>query len=522
MRKIPIERISKFNSDKADESIRDIRINIEEVENHLAHLVDFAIEYFRQIKKKYGKGRDRKSEIRNFDTIEAVKVAAATQRLYVNREEGFAGTSLRKDEFISECSDIDDIIVFRATGTFMVTKVSDKVFVGQDIIHIAIFNKNDERTIYNMIYRDGKNGKTMVKRFNVIGVTRDKDYDLTKGTADSKVLYFTANPNGEAEIVRVELRPKPRLKKLNFDFDFSTIAIKGRGSMGNILTRYGVKKIEKRQEGISTLGSRLIWYDDTVKRLNSEERGVLLGEFSGADRIATIMQSGHYRLTSFDLSTHFDDDMILIEKYDPEKVFTAVYENTKTRLFYVKRFMIELTERKMDFTGEEEKNSLVLITGDKYPRLNVTFDMKLKTRGNEKEEIDVNEFIGVKGIKAKGKRISTHAVKKVELIESLQPETPPVEVVVEVPEQEISKKELKIEQSNNRTGKEKEEVKEKKSSNREIEQSNNRTIEEEKKEGMKKKIAGKGAKGKGKNTEETKEEQKKEDTGDAIQMELPL
>jgi len=529
LRKIPIERISKFNSDKADESIRDIRINIEEVENHLAHLVDFAIEYFRQIKKKYGKGRDRKSEIRNFDTIEAVKVAAATQRLYVNREEGFAGTSLRKDEFISECSDIDDIIVFRATGTFMVTKVSDKVFVGQDIIHIAIFNKNDERTVYNMIYRDGKNGKTMVKRFNVIGVTRDKDYNLTKGTADSKVLYFTANPNGEAEIVRVELRPKPRLKKLNFDFDFSTIAIKGRGSMGNILTRYGVKKIEKRQEGVSTLGSRLIWYDDTVKRLNSEERGVLLGEFSGADRIVTIMQSGHYRLTSFDLSTHFDDDMILIEKYDPEKVFTAVYENTKTRLFYVKRFMIELTERKMDFTGEEEKNSLVLMTGNKYPRLNVTFDMKLKTRGNEKEEINVNEFISVKGIKAKGKRISTHAVKKVELIESLHPETSSVEVEVKVPEQEIPKKELKIEQSdnqaseqgNNRTGKEKAEVKEKKSGNRTIEQSNNQTIKEEI-VGMKKKIAGKDAKGKEKNTEETKEEQKKEDTGDAIQMELPL
>ena len=428
LRKIPIERISKFNSDKADESIRDIGMNIEEVENHLAHLIDYAIEYFPQIKQKYTKGRDRKSEIPNFDTIEAVKVAAATQRLYVNREEGFAGTSLRKDEFVTECSDIDDIIVFRQNGTFIVTKVSDKVFVGQEILHIAIFNKNDERTVYNLIYRDGKNGKIMVKRFNVMGVTRDKEYFITKGTPDSRVFYFTANPNGEAEIVRVELRPKPRLKKLNFDFDFTTIAIKGRASMGNILTRYAIRKIEQRQEGVSTLGSRLIWYDDTVKRLNTEERGILLGEFSGTDRIVTIMQSGHYRLTSFDLSTHFDEDMILIEKYNPEKVFTAVYEDTKTKSFYVKRFIIEVTERKMDFIGEEEKNRLVLLTGDKHPRIDVAFDMKVKTRGAEKEEITVHEFIGIKGFKARGKRISLHAVKKIEFLEPLQIEEPPKEM----------------------------------------------------------------------------------------------
>lgn len=417
LRKIPIERISRFNADKADDSIREIGINIDEVENHLAHIIDFAIEYFRQIKKKYGKGRDRKSEIRSFDTIEAAKVAAATQRLYVNREEGFAGTSLKKDEFVTECSDIDDIIVFRQNGTFVVTKVSDKVFVGQEILYIAVFNKNDERTVYNLIYRDGKNGKIMVKRFNVLGVTRDKEYFITKGTPDSRILYFTANPNGEAEIIRVDLRPKPRLKKLNFDFDFATVAIKGRSSMGNILTRYGVRKIEQRQEGVSTLASRMIWYDDTVKRLNSEERGILLGDFSGADRIVSVTQSGHYRLTSFDLSTHFDEDMILIEKFNPDKVFTAVYEDTKTRSFYVKRFVIEATERKMDFVGEEDKNRLVLFSGDGFPRIGVTFDMKLKAKGGEKEEITVHDFIGVKGFKAKGKRISLHTVRKIEFLE---------------------------------------------------------------------------------------------------------
>jgi topoisomerase-4 subunit A len=502
LRRIPIERISKFNSDKADESMRDIEVNIEEVENHLAHLVDYAIEYFRQIKKKYGKGRDRKTEIRNFDTIEAVKVAAATQRLYVNREEGFAGTSLRKDEFVSECSDIDEIIVFRQNGTFIVTKVSDKVFVGQEIEHIAIFNKNDERTVYNMIYRDGKNGKVMVKRFNVIGVTRDKEYFITKGTPDSKILYFTPNPNGEAEIVRVELRPKPRLKKLNFDFDFSTIAIKGRGSIGNILSRYPVRKIEKRQEGISTLGSRSIWYDDTVKRLNSEERGILLGEFSGSDRITTIMQSGHYRLTSFDLSTHFDEDMILIEKYNPEKIFTAVYEDTKTKSFYVKRFILELTDRKVDFIGEEDKNSLVLLTGDKYPRVSVSFDMKVKTKGIEKEEITVHEYIGVKGIKAKGKRISSHAVKKVEFLEpipaeSIQEEILPDEEVEEIRDEEVQNEGLELKHEEAETKKEKVEIKEEKP-------------------------AVKSERRKAKNTGDTDEDKKKEDEGDALQMELPL
>jgi len=419
LRKIPIDRISKFNSNKADETIHSIKTEMDEVENHLAHLVDFAIEYFRQIRKKYGKGRDRKTEIRNFDNIEAVKVAAANQKLYVNREEGFAGTGLRKDEFVCDCSDIDDIIVFHGNGTFIVTKVSDKVFVGQDIIHIDVFQRNNERTVYNLIYRDGKNGKIMVKRFSVMGVTRDKEYIVTKGTPDSKVLYFTANPNGEAEIIRVEHRPKPRIKKLSFDFDFATVAIKGRGAIGNILTRYSVKKIEQRQEGVSTLGSRQIWYDDSVKRLNSEERGILLGDFSGADRILTIMQSGHYRLTSFDLSTHFDEEMFLIEKYDPEKTFTVIYQDPVDKFYFVKRFKIENTDKKVYFIGDDDKNKLILITQDRFPLIEVVYDMKLKTKGVEQEEIKVHEFIGVKSFKAKGKRLTIHPVKKISLLKAL-------------------------------------------------------------------------------------------------------
>ncbi len=416
LRKIPIERISRFNSDKANDIILGIHMEMEEVQNHLSHLIDFTIEYFRQIRKKYGKGRERRTELRNFDTIEAVKVAAANEKLYVNREEGFAGTGLKKDEFVCECSDIDDIIVFRDDGTFLVTKVTDKVFVGQNIIHINVFSKNDNRTVYNLIYRDGKNGKIMVKRFSVLGVTRDKEYEVTKGTKDSKVLYFSANPNGEAEMVRVDLRPKPRLKKTSFDFDFAEIAIKGRNSMGNTLTKYPVKKIEKRQEGISTLGSLNIWYDETVQRLNTDNRGVLLGAFSGADRILTLMQSGHYRLTSFDLSTHFDEEMIRIEKYDENKVYTLVYLENQTKLHYIKRFKPEPSEKKIEFL--EEGNSLILFTDHSSPKLDILFDMKQKAKGSDHEEIEVTEFIGIKGYKAKGKRLTSYPVKKIAWIQT--------------------------------------------------------------------------------------------------------
>jgi len=418
LRKIPIERISKFNADKSDELMRSIRLDMEEVQNHLDNLTDYAIEYFRQIRKKYGKNRDRKTEIRNFEVIEAAKVAAANEKLYVNREEGFAGTGLKKDEYVCDCSDIDDIIVFRDDGTFIVTKVAEKVFVGQNVTHINVFQKNDNRTVYNLIYRDGKNGKIMVKRFSVLGVTRDKEYNSTKGTPGSKIMYFTANPNGEAEVVRVELKPKPRLKKTSFDFDFASLAIKGRASMGNTLSRYAIRKIEIRQEGVSTLGSLNIWYDDTVQRLNTDGRGTLLGAFAGSDRILTVNQGGAYKLTSFDLSTHFDEDMIFIGKYNPIDIFTAVYQEGDTRLHYIKRFNIEPAEKKVEFVEPGDK--MVLFTFDKYPQLQVLFDMKLKTKGAESEIFSVHEFIGIKGVKAKGKKITVYPVKKIEWLEPLQ------------------------------------------------------------------------------------------------------
>lgn len=430
LRHIPIERISKYNSAKADEALADVRTEMDEVENHLANLTDFAIEYYRQIRRKYGKNRDRRTEIRNFDTIEAAKVAAANEKLYVNREEGFAGTGLKKDEYVCDCSDLDDFIVFRDDGTFIVMKVTNKVFVGQNVIHIAVFNKNDSRTVYNLIYRDGKNGRIMVKRFSVLGVTRDKEYAVTKGTPGSKVLYFTANPNGEAEIVRIDLKPKPRLKKTSFEFDFATIAIKGRSSIGNTLTKYAVRRIEQRHEGVSTLGSLNVWYDETVQRLNTDERGRLLGAFSGTDRIVTIMQQGYMRLTSFDLTTHFDEEMILIEKYDPEKIYTAVYQESGTKHYYIKRFRAEPTDKKVEFI--EESDRLILLSGDPDPRIEILFDMKQKTKGSEREEIVAGEFIGVKGIKAKGKRLSVYPVRKLGWLEPVtngepdMPETLPI------------------------------------------------------------------------------------------------
>lgn len=415
LRKIPIERISRFNAARADEVIEGYKREIGEVDGYLAHLIGYAIDYFTHILSKYGKGRERRTEIRSFENIEAAKVAAATQKLYVNRDEGFAGSALKKDEFVCDCSDIDDIIVFRDDGTFIVTRIAEKSFVGKNIIHIAVFKKNDNRTVYNLVYRDGKNGKILVKRFSVVGITRDKEYAVTKGTPGSKILYFTANPNGEAEIVRVDLKPKPRLKKTWFDFDFAEVSIKGRSSMGNTLTKFAVRRIEQRQEGVSTLGSLNIWYDDTVQRLNTEGRGVLLGAFSGSDRIITFMQSGCYRLTSFDLSTHFDIDMIVIEKFDPERIYTAVYQEHETTHHFVKRFRAEITERKVEFIEESDK--LILFTTDKLPRLLLMYDMEHKTKGAEHEEISVHEYIGVKGFKAKGKRLATHPLRTIAWLE---------------------------------------------------------------------------------------------------------
>jgi topoisomerase-4 subunit A len=437
LRRIPIERISKYNSTRADEVIAGIKRDMDEVQHHLDHLIDYAIEYFRQIKKKYGKGRERKTELRNFDTIEAVKVAAANEKLYVNRTEGFAGTGLKKDEYVCDCSDIDDIIVFRDDGSFIIARVADKMFVGKNILHVAIFKKNDNRTVYNMIYRDGKNGAIFVKRFPVVGVNRDKEYIATKGTAGSKILYFTANPNGEAEVIKVELRPKPRMKKTGFEFDFATMTLRGKSSVGNILTRHAVRKIQIRQEGVSTLGSLQIWYDDTVQRLNTDGRGRLIGDFAGADRILTIMQSGTYRLSSYDLTVHFDEDLLHIGKYDPEKVFSAVYRNEETKQFYIKRFKAEPSAQKALFIENGDK--LILLSDHPFPLLEIQFDMKLKSRGSEQEVINTNDFISIKGVKAKGKRITAYPVKKLGWTEPEQkPESEPKQEPKPEPEPEPS------------------------------------------------------------------------------------
>ncbi len=423
---IKIKRISKYNAFKADEYIKSVEYEIDEVKNHLEHLIDYAISYFKHIKKKYGKGRERKTEIRNFDNIQAASVAVANQKLYVNREEGFIGTALKKDEYVTECSDIDDIIVFRKNGTFTVTKVATKVFVGKDIIHVDVFKKNDDRTVYNMIYRDGTRGKYYVKRFSVLGVTRDKEYDLTAGTEGSKVIYFTANPNGEAEIVKVHLRPKPKMKKTSFDFDFSTLAIKGRNSRGNILWKNPIKSITKREEGVSTLGARDIWYDETVRRLNTDERGKYIGAFKADDKILTILSTGEFKLTSYDLSTHFDDEMIFIEKFDPKKIVTAVYFDGEQKKYYLKRFQIpesSVVNKKYGFIPETKGSKLVEFSLDYLPRV----EMELKSGKNNEIEFEIvpaADFIAVKSYKAKGKRLTTKEVKKIKFIEPL-PYTPP-------------------------------------------------------------------------------------------------
>ena len=429
---IKIKRISKFNAFKADELINNLNDEKAQVEHYLANLTEYAIEYFKNIRRKYGKGRERRTELRSFDNIEAVMVAAANQKLYVNRAEGFAGTGLKKDEYVCDCSDIDDIIAFREDGTFIVTKVADKVFVGEHIIHIDVFRKNDERTIYNMIYQDGKNGAAYVKRFAVVGITRDKEYSLTKGTAGSKVLYFTANPNGEAELVKVNLKPRPKLKKPVFDFDFSELAIKGRNSQGNILTKYAVKKISQAEAGISTLGARDIWFDDSIRRLNTEGRGRLMGAFSGDDRILTITQSGHYRLFNFDLSNHFDEDLLIIEKFNPEKPVSVVYFNGEKQFYYLKRFLVEPSDKKTDFLGEEPETKLISVSTEWLPRFNIVFDDKLNNKVIDNLEIEAAGFIDVKSYRAKGKRLTTHAVKKINQLDPL-PFSPAEETTSAVP-----------------------------------------------------------------------------------------
>jgi topoisomerase IV subunit A len=431
---IRIKRISKFNAFKADEHIRNLNEELMQVRHNLEHLTDYVIAFYETIRKKYAKGRERKTELRNFESIEAAAVAAATQKLYVNRVEGFAGFGLKKDEFVCDCSDIDDIIVFREDGTFSVTRVVEKAFVGKNVIHIDVFKKNDNRTVYHVAYQDGRMGAVYVKRFAVAGVVRDKDYVLTKGAPGSKILYFTANPNGESEIIKVSLKPKPRLKKLNFEFDFSELAIKGRSSQGNVLTKNPVRKIVQGERGFSTLGARDIWYDDTVMRLNTDQRGLHLGAFKEDDKILTLTRSGFYRLMSFDLSNHFEEDMVLIEKFNPSKALTVIYYSDPKKAYFVKRFIPEMSDKKVSMFPEEDGNKFVAAVADKRPQIKVEYDNKDARKPVDPEEIILDEFVEVMGLKAKGKKLSNHPVSLITWLDPI-----PVEEEEEVePEEEFS------------------------------------------------------------------------------------
>jgi topoisomerase IV subunit A len=419
----PMSSITRFDVKKADEQMKALENEIKEVKHHLKHLTEYTIAWFEKLKEKYGKGRERKTELRTFDRVEAAQVALANVKLYMNPEDGFIGTGLKKDQFVGDCSDIDEIIVFRADGKCIITKVQEKVFVGKEIIHAGVFKKNDERTVYNMIYKDGQSGVSYIKRFSVVGVTRDKEYDLTKGSKGSRVLYFTANPNGEAEVVNVQLKPHAKLKKLQFDEDFATIAIKGRNSMGNIVTKYPVKKIVLKSKGVSTLSGRKIWYDDILKRLNADGRGKYLGEFDGDDRVLTVLTDGTYELTSFDLNNHFDDKMILIEKYNPEKVYTVVHLEGKSKNYMVKRFKFENTAigRQTSIISDENGSKLILISGSQQPVVTVD-QLKGKTEIPETFELNLSELIDIKGMKAMGNRLSQHTVKSVKLVAEAEPE----------------------------------------------------------------------------------------------------
>ncbi|MDX9724993.1 MAG: DNA gyrase/topoisomerase IV subunit A [Bacteroidales bacterium] len=412
---IKIKRISKYDSGKADDHIRAIETELEEVKNHLLNIVPYTINYFRQIKKKYGKGKERKTEIRSFDTILATKVVANNAKLYINYKEGFLGTALKKDEFVCDCSDIDDIIVVRKDGAYLITKVAEKVFVGNDIIYAQVFLRNDERTIYNVVYQDGKDGPLMAKRCAISGLTRDKEYNLTRETPGSKIVYFSANPNGEAEVIKVHHKPRPKLKKLIFEFDFGELAIKGKSSMGNILTRYPIHKITLKEKGLSTLGGRKIWFDDAVFRLNVDGRGIYLGEFSADDKILVITKNGYFRVTGFDLSSHFEDNVLVMEKYHPGKVYSAVYWDAEQNFYYVKRFTAEESEKPQCFINEDSESKLISITEVEYPRFEIHFGGKHRDRENE--IIEVAEFIGVKSYKAKGKRLTSFMVENIKEIE---------------------------------------------------------------------------------------------------------
>ena len=413
---IKMQRILKFNKDKADELMARLKAEIEEIDRDLANLTEVTANWFQFLKDKYGKDHPRLTEIRNFDTIEASKVAEANQKLYINRADGFIGTGLKKDEFVCNCSDLDDIIIFYKDGKYKVIRVADKIFVGKNVLYLSVFKKNDSRTIYNAVYRDGKKGWYFIKRFNVTSMTRDKEYDLTQGTPGSKVMYFTANPNGEAEIIKVTLDPTPKLKKIFIEKDFSEVMIKGRASKGNLLTKNSVHRIGLKSHGHSTLGGRKVWYDPDVKRLNYDDHGTLLGEFFDEDQILVILQNGDYYLSNFDENNHYEENILRIEKYEAEKVWTAIlYDADNQGYPYMKRFQMDASKKKQNWLSENPSSQLILLTDTAYPRIQLTYGGADAFRGQE--EIDAEQFIAVKGYKAKGKRLTTYALEAITELE---------------------------------------------------------------------------------------------------------
>jgi len=421
---IRIKRISKFAIDQAQQRIEALEDQIAQVKHDLENLIDYAIAYFTRLKKDYGAGRERKTEIRTFDDVDATKVVIRNTKLYVNKEEGFVGTSLKKDEYVCDCSDIDDIIVFTKDGKMIITKVDAKTFVGKDIIHVEVFDKKDNRTIYNLIYRDGAKGPSYIKRFAVTSITRDKEYDLTNGSKGSTILYFSANANGEAEVITVNLRQVGSIKKLKWDLDFADILIKGRNSKGNLVTKYSIRKIELKEKGISTLKPRKIWFDDSVQRLNVDGRGELIGEFRGEDRLLIITQSGTIKTILPELTSHFDNDMIVLEKWLPKKPISAIYYDGEKERYFVKRFLIENENKEEVFISEHQKSQLEVVSTDWIPRVEVVF---AKERGkDQKDNVEVNlqEFIAIKGIKALGNQLTPEKVKQINLLDPLPYEAP--------------------------------------------------------------------------------------------------
>ncbi len=437
---IKMGRILRFNSEKADNYIESLKEKVKEIDHHLATLVDYTIAWYEKLKKKYGAAYPRRTEIRSFDNIEAAKVAEANEKLYINREDGFIGTGLKKDEFVCNCSDMDDIIVFFKDGKYKVVKVADKLYVGKNVLYLNVFKRNDQRTIYNLVYQNGKGGTTYMKRFAVTGITRDKEYDMMQGEKGSKIWWFSANPNGEAETLRVTLKEKPRLKVLQFDISFADLAIKGRQSLGNIVTKNEVHRISLKERGVSTLGGREVWFDWDVLRLNYDGRGQSLGEFNPTDQVLVILKSGEFYMSSFDLSNHYENNILRMEKYRDGVVWTAVLNDADQGYPYIKRFTFEPSSKKQSFIGENPNSELLLLTDDVYPRVKVTLGGADAFR--EPLIIDAEEYIGAKSFKAKGKRLTTFATEKIEWIEPREvPEEelqqPDVDLEVETAEEEV-------------------------------------------------------------------------------------